>query len=417
MNNKPWGGRFTKALDPKVAKFNASLSFDHLLFEYDILGSKAHAKMLARQKIITTDEANQICSALDEIKNELGHNLHAYDASFEDIHMLVEHLLIKKIGDVGKKLHTGRSRNDQVALDLRLYAKDCYVTLKNILINFINSLELLAKKHIATSMPGYTHLQQAQPITLGLYFDAYYAMFNRDLDRLDDWYKRMNYSPLGAGALAGSSLPLDRDFVANELDFFDVIKNTLDAVSDRDFVIELQSVAAILMMHLSRFCEDLILWSTQEFNYIKLDDAFSTGSSLMPNKKNPDVLELIRGKSGRVFGHLMAILTVMKGLPLAYNKDMQEDKEGLFDTVNTLSTCLTIITPFLESLEFNNELMKQKAEDSFLNATKILEMLILKGVPFRDAHHQVGQWVQIAIENNRSLQVVADQEMNSLTKP
>lgn len=393
MTNKIWGGRFKKQQNPKVIKFNASLSFDHVLFEYDIKGTQVHSQMLARQGLITKEEAKKICAALDEIGVELQQGLHTLDDTYEDIHMYIEHLLVKKIGETGKKSHTGRSRNDQVALDLRLYSRDAGSKIATLLNDFIQVLQRLVEKHKKDMMPGYTHLQQAQPVYLGQYFAAYHAMFKRDKSRLDDWYKRMNLSPLGAGALAGSQLPLDRQWVADALKFDGIIENTIDAVSDRDFIIEFCSIASIIMMHLSRLCEDLILWSTQEFGFVKLDDAFATGSSLMPNKKNPDVLELIRGKSGRVFGHLVGILTVMKGLPLAYNKDMQEDKECLFDTVATLIACLEIISPFIQSLKFNTDLMHQKAQEGYLDATKILEELVLQGIPFRDAHHQVGLWV------------------------
>ncbi|KTD09208.1 argininosuccinate lyase [Legionella gratiana] len=403
MSHKTWGGRFKKALDPRVMHFNASLPFDKILFKHDILGSQVHAKMLARQGLITQSEAECIYNALTEISHELENKTHAFDESCEDIHMLIEQLLIAKIGEVGKKLHTGRSRNDQVALDLRLYSRDVGLHISQLLNHLLHVLEELATLHAEDKMPGYTHLQQAQPIYLGQFFAAYSAMFHRDLERLHDWQERMNYSPLGAGALAGSALPLDRVWVAQTLEFKGVIENTLDAVSDRDFIIEFCSVAAIIMMHLSRLSEDLILWSTQEFGFITLDDAFATGSSLMPNKKNPDVLELIRGKSGRVYGHLMGILTVMKSLPLAYNKDMQEDKECLFDTVNTLSSCLEIITPFLQSVQFNTNVMQQKANSGYLEATALLESLVLQGVPFRDAHHQVGVWVKEAIDKNCSL--------------
>jgi len=410
MSNKTWGGRFKKPLDPRVCAFNASLAFDHLLYEYDIMGSKAHAKMLGKQGLITSQEATTICDALTEIQEEMKQGLHPLNESSEDIHMFIEQILINKIGDVGKKLHTGRSRNDQVALDLRLYARDAGMTTKKQLHHLIDLLEQLMHKHQHDIMPGYTHLQQAQPIMLGNYFGAYCAMFKRDASRLGDWLKRMNYSPLGAGALAGSSLPLDRKSVAEELMFDGVIENTLDAVSDRDYVIEFCSFASIVMMHLSRLCEDLIIWATQEFNFLTLDDAFSTGSSLMPNKKNPDVLELIRGKSGRVFGHLMAILTTMKALPLAYNKDMQEDKESFFDTVNTLSSCLEIIVPFLESTQFNTHVMSKSAQSGYLDATLMLESLVLNGMPFRDAHHQVGLWVAQAIQENCSLTEVIKAE-------
>ncbi len=403
MKNKTWGGRFKKNLDTRVAQFNASISFDHVLFEMDILGSQAHVLMLGRQGIITLDESHLIHDALDEIQQELLQGLTIFDDSHEDIHMFIEHLLIQKLGDVGKKLHTGRSRNDQVALDLRLYARDASHTITKLLNDLITCLDELAIKHHEDWMPGYTHLQQAQPIRLGTFFDAYQEMFTRDKSRMNDWLLRMNYSPLGAGALAGSTLPLDRTWVAVQLGFNGVIENTLDAVSDRDFIIELCSIGSIMMMHCSRIAEDLILWATQEFGFITLDDAFATGSSLMPNKKNPDVLELIRGKSGRIFGHLMAVLTMMKGLPLAYNKDMQEDKEALFDTVTTLTSCLGILTPFLQSVRFNTALMDEKARSGYLDATTQLEQLVIKGVPFRDAHHQVGQWVAAAMERDCSL--------------
>lgn len=411
MAHKTWGGRFKKELDTRVMHFNASLAFDKVLYAHDIVGSQAHAKMLARQGLITDNEADMICNGLDEISHEIAKGIHEFDETNEDIHMFVEQLLITKIGDVGKKLHTGRSRNDQVALDLRLYSRDAGLQIITLIQNLNHVLEELARVHAEDKIPGYTHLQQAQPIYLGHFFAAYLAMFQRDLGRLHDWHTRMNYSPLGAGALAGSTLPLDRAWVAKTLGFNGVIENTLDAVSDRDFIIEFCSSASIVMMHLSRFAEDLILWATQEFGFITLDDAFATGSSLMPNKKNPDVLELIRGKSGRVFGHLMGILTVMKGLPLAYNKDMQEDKECLFDTVNTLTACLDIMTPFLRSVQFNTKLMAQKANSGYLNATAILESLVLKGTPFRDAHHQVGLWVQAAMDKNCSLEEIIKSEM------
>ncbi|WP_133127849.1 argininosuccinate lyase [Legionella nagasakiensis] len=398
MTNKSWGGRFKKKLNPLVVKFNASLAFDKALFEQDITGSQVHVRMLARQRIITTEESELIHSALETIRLEIREGRHPFDESAEDIHMFIEQLLINKIGDIGKKLHTGRSRNDQSALDLRLYTRDISRQILTLLNHLIEALNVLASKHQEDWMPGYTHLQQAQPVRLGDFFGAYQAMFKRDKNRLEDWHARMNYSPLGAGALAGSNLPLDRTWVAKTLEFDGVIENTLDAVSDRDFVIEFCSVATIMMMHLSRLCEDLILWATQEFDFVTLDDAFATGSSLMPNKKNPDVLELIRGKTGRVFGHLFSLLTVMKSLPLAYNKDMQEDKEALFDSCQTLMACLEIITPFLQSLQFNTALMHQKAHSGYLDATAVLESLVMQGVPFREAHHQVGIWVAEAIE-------------------
>ena len=403
MSNKTWGGRFKKTLHPLAAQFNASLHFDQVLYPYDILGSKAHANMLAKQKIISHEEAQMICAGLDEILLELHQENHILDETYEDIHMFIEQLLIQKIGDVGKKLHTGRSRNDQVALDLRLYTRDAATQLISLLQQVNSVLQNLAIKHSHDPMPGYTHLQQAQPIFLSWFFSAYQSMFSRDISRLEDCKQRMNFSPLGAGALAGSKLPLDRNHVAECLGFKGIIENTLDAVSDRDFIIEFSAAAAIIMVHLSRLSEDLILWATQEFGFMSLDDAFATGSSLMPNKKNPDILELIRGKSGRVFGHLMGILTVMKALPLAYNKDMQEDKEALFDTVDTLTACLTILPPFLESLLFHTDLMASKAQQGCLDATAIVEELVMQGMAFRDAHHQVGLWVAEALSKGCSL--------------
>ncbi len=411
MSKKAWAGRFKKPIDDRVIKFHASLAFDYALYPYDIIGSMAHVKMLAKQKLITDDDAKKISDGLSEILQELNNGEHELDISCEDIHMFIESLLIKKIGDVGKKLHTARSRNDQVALDLRLYAKDNAKQIEQLLDELIAALSHFEDLYAKNMMPGYTHLQQAQPISLGLYFGAYKNMFSRDKDRFIDWKKRMNYSPLGAGALAGSKLPLDRDFTAKELGFAGIIDNSLDAVSDRDFVIEFCNNAAIVMMHLSRLAEDIIIWSSSEFNFAILDDAFATGSSLMPNKKNPDVLELIRGKSGRTYGNLMSILTVMKAMPLAYNKDMQEDKESMFDSCKTLVSCLTIITPFLQSLQFNLEHMDKMAQQDGLQATSILEKLVLKGVPFREAHHKVGEWVLQAEENNLSLKDVIDKDL------
>lgn len=410
MKNKAWGGRFNKPLHPLAAAFNASLSFDHVLYSYDIAGSKAHANMLAKQGLINDDEEILLCKALDEIGLAIQEGNQAWDVQYEDIHMFIEHQLIQKIGDIGKKLHTGRSRNDQVALDLRLYTRDMTQQILSKLEALMQVFAQLAKQHAKDKMPGYTHLQQAQPITLGCYFDAYLQMFLRDKTRFQDALKRMNVSPLGSGALAGSSLPLDRQFVADALGFDGYILNTLDAVSDRDFIIELCSAATMTMLHLSRLCEDLILWASSEFNFLTLSDEFATGSSLMPNKKNPDILELIRGKSGRVFGHLLGLLTMMKGLPLAYNKDMQEDKEALFDTVNTLMTCLNILPVFMQSVQFNTEHMAEKVNQGFLNATAFLETLVMQGMPFREAHHHVGALVLKAMEKNCSLDELINKE-------
>lgn len=398
MSHQTWGGGFSGALDKEVNAFQASLDFDYVLYAHDILGSMVHARMLAKVRLITRREAALLLVGLRQIKREMKSGIHPLDLAYEDIHMFVEGLLLKKVGDVAHKLHTGRSRNDQVALDLRLYVRAASKEIQSLLKNLIKVLQDLSCKYKDVLMPGYTHLQQAQPIKLSNYLSAYCAMFTRDCSRLLDLTNRLNYCPLGAGALAGSSLPLDRAWVSEQLGFNGIIENTLDAVSDRDFLIEFESFAAILMMHMSRLAEDLIIYATQEFGYIALHDAFSTGSSLMPNKKNPDVLELIRGKSGRVFGNLMGILTVMKGLPLAYNKDMQEDKEGLFDTVKTVKSCLSLLPRLMQSLHWNTDQMAVAATSGYLDATKLVEELVLKGVPFRQAHHKVGKLVKEARE-------------------
>jgi argininosuccinate lyase len=395
--------RFKKELDPQAAIFNASISFDYVLYPYDIAGSIAHTKMLEKQLLISKNDAKKIINGLKEIKSELDQNKHPFKIEYEDIHMMIEQLLIQKIGAVGKKLHTARSRNDQVALDIRLYAKDKGKEINDLLKKTIKTFSLLEKKHSKDTMPGYTHLQQAQPVTLGMHLQAYQNMFQRDLIRLKNWYKLMNFSPLGAGALAGTTLNIDRNFTAKELKFNGIIENSMDAVSDRDFVIELCSIISLIMMHCSRLSEDIIIWSTQEFNFVELDDAFATGSSLMPHKKNPDIPELIRGKSGRSFGNLITMLSIMKALPLTYNKDMQEDKEALFDSVTTVIHSLTILNPFLTSLTFNTKKMSDAANDNFLNAVKIMETLIKKGMSLRDAHHQVGQWVADAIQKNKTI--------------
>ena len=410
VSNKTWGGRFDKELDPVVKRFNSSLHFDHVLYEEDVLGSKVHALMLAKQGLISEIEADTIVAALDDIQQEIESGKHVLDETHEDIHMFIEQLLIKKIGDIGKKLHTGRSRNDQVALDMRMYSKRQASYILTKLTELIDTLKDLSDKHSQDMMPGYTHLQQAQPISLGKYLDAYVAMFKRDWNRFENCRQTLDYSPLGAGAFAGSKLPLDRLFIAKKLGFKGIVENTIDAVSDRDYLIDLSSAISICMMHLSRLAEDFIIWSTTEFNFIKLDDSFSTGSSLMPNKKNPDVLELIRGKTGRVFGNLLSILTVMKGLPLAYNKDMQEDKEGFFDSVNTMSSSLEVIIPFLNSVTFNTDVMRDSIKLGFLTATEAVEKLVLRGVPFRDAHHRVGKWVLEAVDNNISFKEILERE-------
>ena len=409
MSSKIWGGRFTKELAPKVKAFNSSLHFDHALYREDIAGSIAHAKMLSAQKLISQKEEAEMCNALLDIQNELESGLHQFNEEHEDIHMFIEHLLIEKIGATGKKLHTGRSRNDQVALDLKLYSRRSVSIILSHLDSLIHLLDILSSRHATAIMPGYTHLQQAQPTSLGKYLDTYACMFRRDMDRFKHSTKSLDLSPLGAAAFAGSNLPLDRHYVARELGFSGIVENTIDAVSDRDYIIEIMSAISISMMHLSRLSEDLIIWSTSEFNFVELDDAFSTGSSLMPNKKNPDVLELLRGKTGRTYGNLMSILTTMKALPLAYNKDMQEDKEVFFDSINTITSSLEVITPLLDSIQFNTQTMADAANSGFLLATECLEKLVLKGVSFRDAHHQVGLLVKEAIEKKLSLHEVLHQ--------
>jgi argininosuccinate lyase len=339
---KLWGGRFTKATDKNVNDFNSSIKFDGRMYRQDILGSIAHVKMLGKCNIIPREDAAIIENTLHEILKDIDNGIIELDESAEDIHTNIESILISRIGDIGKKLHTGRSRNDQVALDIRMYLKDEIREIKDLLISLESTLLCIAEEHLDTILPGYTHLQRAQPITLAHHFMAYFQMFKRDIERLFDCYKRMDEMPLGSGALAGTTYPLDRQMVAKELGFLSITENSLDSVSDRDFIIELLSCLSIIMMHLSRFSEELILWSSHEFKFIEMDDAFSTGSSIMPQKKNPDVAELVRGKTGRVYGSLMAMLTMMKSLPLAYNKDMQEDKESVFDAIDTVKMCLPV---------------------------------------------------------------------------
>lgn len=410
-----WGGRFKKSLDERVVKFNASILFDQKLAMQDILGSQAHAEMLGNQGIITATEAQTLIVGLEKIKHKIKNNTAEFSEEAEDIHMNIELLLTQEVGEVAKKLHTARSRNDQVALDLRLYLRDEIHEIKKQIEALLLTLNNLSQQNENIQIPGYTHLQRAQPISLGTYFGAYSSMFERDLSRFNSCLERMNYSPLGAGALAGTTLPIDRNFVAQKLKFNGFIPNTLDAVSDRDFVIEFISAASILMTHLSRFCEDIIIWATEEFGFIKLDDAFSTGSSLMPNKKNPDIPELIRGKTGRVFGHLFGILTVLKALPLGYNKDLQEDKEGLFDTVDTLKNCLAVFTPFLESLQFQTETIKKSTVDSYIWSTHILECLVKSGVAFRQAHELIGNLVIYCLESNKYFRDLTKTECDKIS--
>ena len=400
---KLWGGRFSKAPDALVDDFTSSIRFDARMYRQDIKGSMAHAEMLGRQGIIPKDDAALIVKTLGEILKDIENGKVDFLIDAEDIHMNIETILTERIGDAGKKLHTGRSRNDQVALDLRMYLRDESDELIKMLKNTMTVLLDLASAHLDTIMPGYTHLQKAQPVTFAHHVMAYFQMFSRDLDRLTDCRRRVNVMPLGSGALAGTTYPLDREFVAEKLGFDAVTSNSLDGVSDRDFVIEFLSVLSMIMMHLSRFCEELVLWSSHEFAFVEMDDSYSTGSSIMPQKKNPDVAELIRGKTGRVYGHLMSLLTTMKGLPLAYNKDMQEDKEAAFDALDTVKLCLPVFTNMVRTMKVNGEKMKQGAKGGFTNATDIADYLVKKGVPFRSSHAIVGKMVARAVETNRDL--------------
>lgn len=400
---KLWGGRFSKGSDKLMEDFHSSISFDQKLYYWDIQGSIAHATMLGNVGVITKEEAQTLVQGLRDILEEIEEGKVTFNPSDEDIHMNMEVLLTQKVGDVGKKLHTGRSRNDQVAVDMRMYLRHEVMTIQAQLIEFLETLIDIAKKHLETAMPGYTHLQRAQPITLGHHLMAYFEMFKRDYQRLDSWLERNNIMPLGSGALAGTTFPLDRNQTAQMLHFDAPCLNSLDGVSDRDFALEFLSDASISMMHLSRFCEEIILWASQEFAFIDLDDAYSTGSSIMPQKKNPDVAELVRGKTGRVYGSLLGLLTTMKGLPLAYNKDMQEDKEGVFDTVDTWKKCLLIFERMLATATFKEANMRRAAAGGFTNATDFADYLVTKGIPFRDAHAIVGEAVAYCIMNEKAL--------------
>lgn len=404
MSEKLWAGRFSKNTDKQVNAFNSSISFDWRLFHQDIRGSKAHATMLASCGIIGDTDARAINEGLDAIAADLENGRLQLDPQAEDIHMFIEAELTRRIGEPGEKLHTGRSRNDQVVLDLKLYLRDEAAKIRQELLELYFALTSLAEKHLETWMPGYTHLQRAQPISLAHHLMAYVEMLARDIDRLDDCCVRMDVMPLGSGALAGTTYPLDREMVAAELGFSRVSSNSLDAVSDRDFAVELAADLAIIMMHISRLSEEIILWASQEFAFIDLDDAYSTGSSIMPQKKNPDIAELSRGKTGRVYGDLMTLLTVMKGLPLAYNKDMQEDKEAIFDALDTVLLCLPTITGMLRTMSINKEKMNAAAAGGFTNATDLADYLVHKGLAFRSAHNIAGQIVRHCINKNCALE-------------
>ena len=401
---KLWGGRFAKSTDSEVNDFNSSIRFDGRMYAQDIRGSIAHATMLGKCGIISEDDSKLIVKTLGEILADIENGKVEFTEDAEDIHMNIETILISRIGDTGKRLHTGRSRNDQVALDIRMYIKDEIVQIKEMLVNLEKTLLDIAENNLNTIMPGYTHLQKAQPITLAHHSMAYFEMFKRDISRLEDCYKRTNIMPLGSGALAGTTYPMGRQMVCDLLGFDSVTLNSLDGVSDRDFVIELASALSICIMHLSRYCEELILWNTNEFQFIEMDDSCSTGSSIMPQKKNPDVAELIRGKTGRVFGDLTGILTVMKGIPLAYNKDMQEDKEGIFDAIDTLKLCIPVFNKMISTMKINKENMRAGASGGFTNATDAADYLVKKGMPFRQAHEVIGKMVLYAIQNNKSLE-------------
>lgn len=408
-----WKGRFSKELNHEVNAFNSSLSFDHRMYKQDIRGSLAHAKMLCKQSIIEEKDYEEIVEGLNAILKEIEEGTLLFDPEAEDIHMFVESELTKRYPVAGKKLHTGRSRNDQVALDLRLYAHDEILEIKKMLVNLIHTLTGLAEHNLDTIMPGYTHLQRAQPITFAHHLMAYASMFLRDIDRLEDVDKRLYVSPLGSGALATTTYPLDRPFVAEELGMYDIMYNSLDGVSDRDYAIELSSALATIMMHLSRFSEEVILWCSWEFKFIDLDDAYATGSSIMPQKKNPDIAELVRGKSARVIGDVNTLLTMMKGLPLAYNKDMQEDKEALFDAIDTVKQCLDIIDPMFDTLTVCKERMANSALHGYINATDCADYLVKQGLPFRDAYHVIGKLVGYCSKENKAINDCTLEELKS----
>lgn len=410
-----WGGRFTKQTDQLVFDFNASITFDKRLFHEDVTGSIVHATMLAKQGILTEEERKSIVEGLTEILEDVDDGTLAIDETQEDIHSFVEATLIDRIGDAGKKLHTGRSRNDQVALDMRLYTRARVAEIDGLLKKLLEAILDTMENNLDTYMPGFTHLQKAQPITLAHHYGAYFEMFKRDRQRLTDIYKRMNYCPLGAGALAGTTYPLDREYTARLLHFEGPTLNSIDSVADRDYLIEFLSALSTIMMHLSRFSEEIIIWNSNEYQFVELDDAYSTGSSIMPQKKNPDIAELVRGKTGRVYGALMALLTTMKGLPLAYNKDMQEDKEMAFDAMDTAADCITLFTGMIQTMKFRKDRMAKSAMNGFTNATDAADYLVGKGVPFRDAHGIIGRLVLYCIEKDTSIDALSLEELRSIS--
>lgn len=412
---KLWGGRFKKETSGLMEDFHSSIGFDCRMYREDITGSIAHAQMLGKQGIIPQEDAEKIVRGLKEILIDIEAGKIEFSAQAEDIHMNIENLLTQRIGEAGKRLHTGRSRNDQVALDIRMYQRRRIKRLIELLKALEEVILKIARAHLETIMPGYTHLQKAQPITLAHHVMAYFQMFARDIERLKDCYKRTNICPLGSGALAGTTYPLDREYTARLLDFPEITQNSLDGVSDRDFLIECAACCSIIMMHLSRWCEELILWSSNEFGFVEMDDAFSTGSSIMPQKKNPDACELIRGKTGRVYGDLNALLSIMKSLPLAYNKDMQEDKEAIFDAVDTVEGCLEVFTRMLETVTFNIQKMHFGAGMGFTNATDAADYLVKKGLPFREAHEIIGRMVLLCLDKKCSISQLSMQELKALS--
>lgn len=410
-----WGGRFTKETDQLVYNFNASISFDQKFYAQDMRGSIAHVKMLAKQGILTEDERDQIIAGIEGILGDVERGVLEISDKYEDIHSFVEATLIDRIGEPGKKLHTGRSRNDQVALDMKLYTRDEIQVLDGLLKELLEVLLHIMEENTETFMPGFTHLQKAQPITLAHHMGAYFEMFRRDRSKLYDIYQRMNYCPLGSGALAGTTYPLDREYTAELLGFAGPTLNSMDSVADRDYVIELMSALSTIMMHLSRFSEEVIIWNSNEYQFVDIDDAYSTGSSIMPQKKNPDIAELVRGKTGRVYGALMSILTTMKGIPLAYNKDMQEDKELAFDAIDTAKGCLALFTGMLRTMKFRKENMENSAKNGFTNATDAADYLVNHGVAFRDAHGIVGQLVLYCLEKDIALDDMTLEEFKAIS--
>ncbi len=410
-----WGGRFTKETDQLVYNFNASISFDKKFYKQDMEGSIAHVKMLGKQGILTQQEMNDIVKAIREILTEVEEGKLEISHEYEDIHSFVEATLIDRLGDTGKKLHTGRSRNDQVALDMRLYTRQEVLTVDDLLRDLLNAILTIMENNTDTFMPGFTHLQKAQPVTLAHHMGAYFEMFKRDRLRLKDIYHRMNYCPLGSGALAGTTYDLDRDYTAELLGFYGPTLNSMDGVSDRDYLIEFLSAMSTIMMHLSRFSEEIIIWNSNEYQFVEIDDAYSTGSSIMPQKKNPDIAELVRGKTGRVYGALTSLLTTMKGIPLAYNKDMQEDKELTFDAMDTVKGCIALFTGMIATMKFNKDKMEDSAKNGFTNATDAADYLVNHGVPFRDAHGIVGRIVLSCIDKGISIDDMSLEELKEIS--